>query len=228
VAMAQQSKLYIATVGAPTSARALLGGVCFCCKTAIVTGPNEAIYAAWRHVYPGNVRDMAFTMSRDGGQTFASPTRISDDKWQIDGCPEDGPAIAVDAQNQIHVLWPTLVTDGSQGQQSIGIFYARSSDGRTFGARQRVATEGLPHHPQIEVAGDTLVLAWDELKDGKRRVIAARRSLAAGPSADFVRRVVSDEAPGVYPALAVSGRGAIVAWTSTGADSGIRVVRLAP
>ena len=47
---------------------ALTGGVCYCCKTALAVGADGAIYAAWRHVYPGNMRDIAFTLSRDGGQ----------------------------------------------------------------------------------------------------------------------------------------------------------------
>jgi hypothetical protein len=50
-------------------------------KTTIAAARDGAIYAAWRHVYPGNVRDIAVTMSRDGGRTFAPPVRISDDKW---------------------------------------------------------------------------------------------------------------------------------------------------
>ena len=39
------------------------GGVCYCCKTAIAAGPADTLYLAWRHVYPGNMRDMAFTVS---------------------------------------------------------------------------------------------------------------------------------------------------------------------
>jgi len=41
-------------------------------------GRRRFDFAAWRHVYPGNIRDIAFTVSRDGGRTlrnrFASPT----------------------------------------------------------------------------------------------------------------------------------------------------------
>ncbi|HET9267196.1 MAG TPA: hypothetical protein VFO31_03495 [Vicinamibacterales bacterium] len=67
------------------------------------------MYVAWRHVYPGNVRDIAFTMSNDGGKTFAAPIRVSDDRWVLDGCPEKDPALAVDAHRRVDVVWPTLV-----------------------------------------------------------------------------------------------------------------------
>ena len=48
------------------SARALTSGVCYCCKTSLAIA-DGSVYAVWRHVYPGNMRDIAFTVSRDGG-----------------------------------------------------------------------------------------------------------------------------------------------------------------
>ena len=108
VAMAQKSKLFFVSLDGAAPPRAVAGGVCYCCKTALVSA-GETVFAAWRHVYPGNLRDMAFTMSRDGGRTFAPPLRVSEDKWALEGCPDDGPAMAVDAQSRIHVVWPTLV-----------------------------------------------------------------------------------------------------------------------
>ena len=74
----------------------MLKGVCYCCKVAMATAADGAIIAAWRHVYAGNIRDIAFTISRDGGRTFAAPQRLSEDRWQLAGCPDDGPALAVD------------------------------------------------------------------------------------------------------------------------------------
>ena len=119
VAMAQRSKLYLASLDGAVPPRALTGGVCYCCKTALATAADGSIFAAWRHVYPGNIRDIAFTSSRDGGRTFASPLRVSEDKWVLEGCPDDGPAMAVDAKGRVHIVWPTLITekteDGLQG-----------------------------------------------------------------------------------------------------------------
>jgi hypothetical protein len=95
-------------------------------------GRRRTLYAAWRHVFPGNLRDIAFMASRDGGRTFGRPIRVSEDQWHLEGCPDDGPAMAVDAANTVHLVWPTLVTDGPQGQPSIGIFYATSAEGGAF------------------------------------------------------------------------------------------------
>ncbi len=48
--------------------RLLARGVCYCCKTAVAAGPDNRIAAAWRHVYPGNLRDIAAVTSADVGR----------------------------------------------------------------------------------------------------------------------------------------------------------------
>jgi hypothetical protein len=222
VESAQLSKLYTATLGDPASNHPIAGGVCYCCKTAIAAGSDHDIYLAWRHVYPQNIRDMAFAESHDDGRTFAAPSRVSEDKWQIEGCPEDGPALVLDARRQLHVVWPTLVHDAPNGQPSIGIFYAASNTAHGFGPRQRVPTEGVPHHPQAAVARDSLYLAWDELKNGTRQVVVARRRLGAPPDAVWSRDIVSGDVPGTYPALVATDAGVLVAWTSGAPNSVIR------
>jgi hypothetical protein len=239
VAMAQLSQLYVATNAGPSadgrqvSARPITGGVCYCCKTAVAVRPTGGgdIYAAWRHVYAGNLRDIAFTMSRDGGRTFAPPLRVSEDKWQLEGCPDDGPAMAVETNGRVHIAWPTLVAN--QGKQTIGLFYARSEDGRAFTPRVPLPTDGLAHHPQIAATAAGLLTAWDELQDGKRRVVVAHAP-ASGASARgaaaprFSRQVIVGSEGGVYPAIAAtSSGGAVLAWTAGAGDgSTIRVMSL--
>ena len=66
-------------------------GVCFCCKTAVAVDARGAVYAAWRHIFPGSMRDIAFAKSIDGGKHFSPLVRVSEDKWELNGCPEDGP-----------------------------------------------------------------------------------------------------------------------------------------
>lgn len=93
VAMAQKSKLYIASIDArlrsvdntSSVGVAITGGLCYCCKTALAAGANGELFAAWRHVYPGNLRDIAFTSSRDLGKTFVPISRVSEDRWMLEG-----------------------------------------------------------------------------------------------------------------------------------------------
>ena len=216
VARAQLSKLFFAKLAQSGSGRAIVGGVCYCCKTSIATDSANGVYAVWRHVYAGNVRDIAFTMSTDGGRTFGAPVRVSNDNWVLDGCPENGPAIAVDSSKQIHVAWPTLVPAASPSSEpSMALFYATSSDGRRFTARQSIPTEGFPRHPQIALGphGEAVV-AWDERTEGNSRVVIAHGTGDTHGTVHFARQVVGDNASASYPVIATAGDASVIAWQS--------------
>lgn len=226
VVMAQKSKLFVGSLDGALAPRALTGGVCYCCKTALVAS-GDAIYAAWRHVYPGNVRDMAFTMSRDGGRTFSDPLRVSEDKWVLEGCPDDGPAMAVDAQNRVHIVWPTLVAGAAEGgEPNIALFYAMSTDGKRFTARERIPTEGTPHHPRIAIGADqTLTIAWEELASGTRQIAIGRAPIDRNGRPRFRREAMSGSATGVYPALAAASGAVVAAWASVSSSASTIQVR---
>jgi hypothetical protein len=225
VAAAQKSGLYYASAGgASTGEHELTKGVCYCCKTALVAGADGTLYAAWRHVYAGNLRDMALTVSRDGGRTFSEPVRVSEDRWAINGCPDDGPAMAVDKTGVAHLVWPTVI-DGPQPQG--GIFYATTRDGKQFTARVRIPTLGSPKpsHPQIVVdRAGRVVVAWDELIEGRR--VAAAREVKVQPDGTAMFGDPIDLATGesgVYPVLAASDQGLVAVWTTgSGEQSAVR------
>jgi hypothetical protein len=212
VAMAQKSGLYY-WGGAPE--RELFKGVCYCCKTALAIGPKNEIYAAWRHVFAGNMRDMAFTLSRDGGKTFSPLVRINEDGWSIRGCPDDGPAMAVDAKGVVHLTWPTV-----QNEQGV-ILYAFSKDGRTFSTPMRVPTLGgpKPSHPQIAVdKSGRVFIAWDESRSGVRTAAVARVDTRSTP------QVLG--ATSMYPVMAATDAGIVAAWTSGPPDRSTISVRI--
>ncbi len=224
VAMAQLSQLYFAPLGGSQAPRAITGGVCYCCKTAIATRGADAIYLAWRHVYPGNLRDIAFTASADGGRTFAAPIRVSEDQWAINGCPDDGPAMAVDGQGRVHVVWPTVVVErgGTTKGPTKALFHAVSIDGRRFGPRTRIPAAGAANHPQLAIASDgSLLVAWDEVVDGARRVAAARGVVRTGRQAVFEARPPAGA--GSYPVAAATPSGVVLAWTGEAPEYGVFV-----
>jgi hypothetical protein len=226
VDMSQFSDLYAATLDSPASPAALTAGVCYCCKTAIAPAADGAMHIAWRHVYPGNLRDIAFTTLLGPGIARAL-SRVSEDQWMLEGCPDDGPAMAVDRDGRIHIVWPTVVTDQAAGQKVL--FYAASDDGRTFTARTRLPVEGQANHPQIAIARDgTLMLTWDEVNGSERRIVIASSGAAGLPAAPVFRRDRSaGDQVGVYPAMALTPTTTIVAWTSGApAESSIRVRRM--
>lgn len=225
-AMAQLSQLYVGSLDGSRPPQPVTAGVCYCCKTALAAGAGGALHVAWRHVYPGNMRDIAFSVSRDGGRTFAAPVRVSEDKWQIDGCPDDGPAMGVDAAGRVHLVWPSVVTE-RDGPVKV-LFHAMTADGRQFTARQRIPTEGHAHHPQLSMAPDgTLMVLWDESGTGTRRIATAVGRVDAAGRATFARGAALNEI-GSYPVVASVGAGRWVAMWTAGppSSSTVKVVAL--
>ena len=222
--MAQGSSLFYATSnGVTAQEREVTAGVCYCCKTALATGRGQTLVAVWRHVYPGDLRDIAFAISRDGGMSFSTPSRVSEDGWAINGCPDDGPALAVDAAGVTHIVWPTVIP----GDAPVGaLFYASTRDGQRFTPRVRIPTLGSPKpmHPQLALATDgTLVVAWDELIQG-RRVAALRRVTTKIDDAPVLGEIVKLAADGnaSHPVIATTSAGVLAAWTTGGDDSQVR------
>jgi hypothetical protein len=204
--------------------------VCFCCKTAVAVDARGAVYAAWRHIFPGSIRDIAFAKSTDGGRHFSPLVRVSEDKWELNGCPEDGPSMAVDQSGAIHIVWATVVTEAEPQK---AIFYAMSRDGHTFSPRVRVPTTGVttPGHPQMVLMPDGgAAMVFDEVVGGVRRVSLARKPR---DGVFQTAEILSGAESASYPVIVRSGAGSlVVAWTSrsTGPSSDlsqIRVKRLA-
>ena len=132
--------------------------------------------------------------------------RVSEDNWKIDACPDDGPAMAIDAEGAVRLAWPTLVTDPDGPRMAI--FESTSRDrGVTFSPRVRVdgAAAG-PAHPRIAAGGGQAAIVWDELAKGTRRVMFRSPGAPSGG-------VVSTGRIASYPAIAAVGDGFLIAWT---------------
>ena len=215
-ARAQLSKLLFGFVGGSEPPRADRRRVLLL-QDGARGGADGSLYAAWRHVYPGNVRDIAFTLSRDEGRPFSAPTRVSDDKWVLDGCPENGPAMAIGPRERIHLVWPTLVNGSTPGSEpALALFYSTSDDGRNFAARQQLATQGTPGHPQIALSATdgSLLVVWDEVKDGTRRAVAARGVPDSAGRLQFADKQLAPVGS-AYPVVASTNSGFVRGWTDT-------------
>jgi Cu/Ag efflux protein CusF len=198
--------------------------VCFCCKTAVAVGSANRVFAAWRHIFPGGIRDIAMAVSADGGRQFGPLARVSEDGWEIAACPEDGPALAFDATETIHAVWPTVL---SQGRPQKVVFYASTRDGRTFTPRLRLSASGQDEaaHPQIAAgkSGDVAAV-WDE-PHGSMRLVIFRTVWPGGQLG--IGRSLNASITGAYPVVAGVADGFLVAWTSgAGAASGIVLKRV--
>ena len=221
VEQAGKSQLYFASLDGSVAPKAITSSVCYCCKTALVATADGSVYGVWRHVYPGDLRDMALTVSRNGGRTFAAPVRVSEDHWEFDGCPDNGPSLAVDAARRVHVAWPTPAD--AKNPNMMALFYAMSRDGKAFAPRVRIPTEGPAGHVQIASdANGALLLAWEEMANGGRTVKLARGTVDTAGSVAF--RMVGTPIVGKYPSIALTPAGAVVAYTQPRGGSNVIVV----
>jgi hypothetical protein len=189
------------------SERLVASNVCFCCKTAVATS-GDRVYAAWRHIYPGSIRDIAVARSTDNGRTFDAPTRLSDDGWHIAGCPDDGPSMTADAHGGIHVAWPTLVPGDTPRK---GIFYSFRAEGSDFTPRLRLDSgESAPAHPQIgsDDHGNSAIV-WDELAGAERRIVLRRVTNGVPEPPE-----VFDGKGANYPAVAPAEGHWVLVWSA--------------
>ena len=177
---------------------------CICCRTAVASGPDGRVHALWRHVFGGSVRDFLSARSDDGAASFAPPARVHEDGWVLNGCPDTGGDIVVDAAGVVHAAWYT----GAPGR--VGLWYARG-DGPAgaFGAPVALLPAGHlpPAHVKLAAGGGRVFGIWED-----RRVRPAE--LRFGMPGTGTGRSLG---PGEAPAIAAAGDQLAVAYARDGA-----------
>jgi len=184
--------------------------VCFCCKTAVGAGPGGRLMVAWRHIFPESMRDIAMATSTDGGRTFNPAVRVNEDKWQLSGCPDDGPAMAIDAVGAAHLAWPTLI--GRDAPQK-AVVYTSTKDGRAFEPRIRLSSDSQEDaaHPQIAADSSGHVGAvWDEQNGDVRQIVLRMAAAASGRFGS--PRTLNTGGSAFHPFIAGLREGFLIAW----------------
>ena len=190
---------------------------CPCCRTAMASGPDGALYVAWRKIYPDSkgkteMRDIVVARSDDRGQTWSAPSRVHADEWHVSYCPDAGPSIKIGPDSVLHVAWWT----GKEG--AAGVRYTQSRDrGATFSAPVAlgVARYSRAAHVQLALGSgeekDLVLAAWD---DGTRRIpqIVTRLSRDGGRTFEELEPLSAEGIQAGYPVAGLFGDTAIVAW----------------
>ncbi|HVF67861.1 MAG TPA: sialidase family protein [Pyrinomonadaceae bacterium] len=185
------------------------GEVCPCCKTSLAAGEGGRVYVAWRQVLPGNFRHIAVASSGDGGETFSTPSVVSDDRWELQGCPVSGPALASGGGGSLRVLWYT-----AGGAGSPGLYWSESRDGgRTFTPRRALAETGVRGTPVLlKERGGAFKAVWEGVGDAKTSA-----TLMADLGGDGRPPEPSTLASGgALPAAAAAGGRVFVAYVGEG------------
>lgn len=186
---------------------------CECCRVALTSDTSATVYAAWRKIYDGNVRDIVVARTTDHGASWSEPVRVHEDAWVSPGCPDAGPAFVGDEHGRLHIAWWT----GKEGRA--GTHYARSDDaGRTFSApiELHTAEQSRGAHVQLAVRDDgAVVAAWD---DGTLAVprIGLRVSRDNGATFDSLRFISADGQRARFPVVSLVRDSVAILWHETG------------
>jgi hypothetical protein len=208
--------------GALTDERELDARACDCCPTAAAATPHGAL-VAYRDRSPAEVRDIA--VLRYEGGLWTGPRPVHEDGWKIEGCPVNGPAIAV-AGERVAVAWYTAAQDTHR------VRLAFSDDGGVhFGEPVRLDQGSPTGRAALVLLPDGGVLAaWLEDAESGSRLVACR--VAPGGVAGLRSTVaaIPSGRGGAFPRMARSGDRVLLAWTEPGKPSQVRtaLARLEP
>ena len=89
--------------GGPQESTLLDDRVCECCATGAAMAANGPV-VVYRDRGPSEIRDVAIVRATAEG--WSEPAVIREDRWQIHGCPVNGPAVAAD-RDRVVVAWFT-------------------------------------------------------------------------------------------------------------------------
>ena len=186
---------------------------CECCKTSMTATPGGLI-AVYRDRSDKEIRDIAVTRFVNG--KWSPPQIVSNDGWEIDGCPINGPAVSSNGKN-VAVAWFTAPDDKPQ------VYVVLSNDGgATFGKKIRI--DDGKAQGRVDIASRSTggaVVSWVERGEKGNEVRIreiAPNATAAAPTNVSGTGVGS----GAVPRMVRSGDDIVIAWTDASRPSQVR------
>jgi hypothetical protein len=137
-------------------------GVCPCCDLDVIRAADGSTFAAFRNSKDGH-RDMYVARSAPGSTlSFEPAVCVTETHWKFDGCPHDGPALAIN-RDRLHIMWMDVVNEKRR------VHLATSPlDKLSFEERQLELDIAVEQgHPQLTAtAGGVLHIVWDQTLPG--------------------------------------------------------------
>lgn len=211
---------FISPNGEKTDDIALDLSTCSCCQTAAATTEDGALLVAYRDRSADEIRDISLVRYADGA--WSKPHPLSDDGWEISGCPVNGPALA-SRGSEVVAAWFTAAND------TPAVKVATSSDnGLTFGNAMRIDGGRAAGRVDATILYDgSALVSWLEHTDNGETLMVC---IVTAKGCGAKMRVAENSVGGSmnFPALSAAFGGAYLAWTEPQADGSdnIRMVRL--
>jgi len=184
--------------------------VCDCCQTGVAISSLGPV-AVYRNRTESEIRDIYLARSVNNQWLEGKP--VSEDQWEISGCPVNGPAV-VASEETVAVAWFTMAGDTPR------VRFAWSHDGgQSFEPAINIAEESPNGRVDLAILDDdSAIISWlDQSEDGKglirlRRVLPDNR---LGAVKEIAQTVMGR--PAGFPKMVQDGDSLLMAWTDTSA-----------
>lgn len=186
---------------------------CSCCQTDMARWAGQTL-VVYRDRTDDEIRDISVVQR--SSIRWGSPKAIHKDGWKIEGCPVNGPAIAVGSRKGL-VFWPTFVNE----QMTLRYVVAESPEALANGSRMNQLQ--LPAAPsgRVDTAAwhDGFLLTW--ISRARDRPAVEVAVLDADGQVAFGTPIAEPALRGRstgFPRIASDGKRGLVVWPELGSD----------
>lgn len=180
--------------------------VCDCCQTDVAITKSGPI-AIYRNRTEDEVRDIYVARQLDG--TWESGVAVSDDGWEISGCPVNGPVIDADGKLVV-AAWFTAANN----KPTVKVVVSGNS-GKSFSVPLTVAAENVQGHVGLTLIDrHSYAVSWMESDQDGTYVIKLRAFTVDGKMGR-ARTVGRTSVARNVPQMLIVGDNLLLAWTDT-------------
>ncbi|MBO6793346.1 MAG: exo-alpha-sialidase [Balneolaceae bacterium] len=186
--------------------------VCECCGTTLAQSGNNLI-AAYRNRTADEIRDIYIAkMDIETGE-WSEPQNISNDNWQINACPVNGPQLASN-DDLVALAWFTGADDIAK------VKLRTSTDGGNNWLETKVLESEKPlGRVDVTITPDNNIwVSWMSRVEDTAVLKLASFDEAGNQLSMHVVNEVSPSRSGGFPQLTLIGDTKIVAWTDVSED----------
>lgn len=189
--------------------------VCECCQTSAALTSEGAI-AVYRDRSESEVRDIYFVKQTNG--SWGAPQPVHADKWEINGCPVNGPAVAADGR-RVAVAWFT----GANNTSHVNLAFSNNAASSFGGPIQIDDGEASGRVDVLLLPDGSALVCWlsGNADGGAIKVRHARSDGTLGPPAVVAQTDISRSSG--FPRMARLGDEVHFAWTEFGKPSRVRM-----
>ena len=188
--------------------------ICECCQTSAAM-TAEGIIAVYRDRSEREVRDIHFV--RRQAAVWSAPRPVHADKWELNGCPVNGPSVAA-AGRRVALAWYT----GEGETPRVQVAFSDDA-GKTFGSPVRVDDgEALGRVDIVMLADGSALVCWmgGGAQGGANKVRRVNADGTLGAVSIIAQTDVSRSSG--FPRMARLGDTVHFAWTQFGKPSRVR------